>query len=80
MKRVVLSVFFLGVSVALMLAGVWVLLRVALSIPPEAGPVGRALWVLRAMLLGMLVLVGLLYFATRLAVRLFADESANERR
>ncbi len=80
MKRVILSILFLGVSVAMMLVGVGTLLLMTTRIPPQTGPVGHALWVLGAMLFGMLVLVGLLYLSTRLAVRLFADESGNQRR
>ncbi len=80
MKRVLLSVVFLAVSVAMLLAGVGALLRVATRIPQQAGLVWHALWVLGVMLFGMLVLAGVVYLSTRLAVRLFADESANERR
>jgi hypothetical protein len=80
MKRVVLSILFLGVSVAMMLAGVGTLVLVTTRIPPQTGPVGHALWVLGAMLFGMLVLMGLLYLSACLAARLFADESENARR
>lgn len=73
MKRWILTSLYLGAGVALMLAAVGVVLYATLRIP-SAGPF-RPLLIAADVLVGVSALVGSVYLAVQLGVRLFAEDA-----
>lgn len=75
MKQVATVAAFLVVGVALTLAAVYLVFSATLQVPGEADSLRRALLIAADVLLGVFVLLGSFWLATRLAVRLFDDRT-----
>lgn len=71
MKRILQGVLTALAAVAMTLAAMFVLVRASMAVARMTNPILRAAAVTAELILGVLVLVGTVYVATRLAVRIF---------
>ena len=73
MKKMVLAVLTALLTVAMTLVAMLVLVQATLTVAQMTNPMLRALAVAAELVLGVVLLVGTVYLATRLAVRIFGD-------
>ena len=71
MKKMVLAVLTALLTVAMTLVAMLVLVEATLTVAQMTNPMLRALAVAAELVLGVVLLVGTVYLATRLAVRIF---------
>ena len=71
MKKMVLAVLTALLTVAMTLVAMLVLVQATLTVAQMTNPMLRALAVAAELVLGVVLLVGTVYLATRLAVRIF---------
>ncbi len=79
MKRFLAAILSMVVGAGLTLAGVLALVKATFMIAQISSPPLRALAIAVELLLGVVVLVGSVFLATRLAVRLLVPESKTTR-
>ncbi len=80
MKRLLVAALTPLLVVAMTLAGVFVLVSASIEVAQMNSPLLRAVAVVAELTLGVLLLVGTVYLATRVAVLIFGDKSPNPRR
>ena len=73
MKKMVLAVLTALLTVAMTLVAMLVLVQATLTVAQMTNPMLRALAVAAELVLGVVLLVGTVYLATRLAVRIFGS-------
>ena len=71
MKKMLLAALAALLTVAMTLVAMLVLVEATLSVAQMTNPLQRALAVMAELILGVVLLVGTVYLATRLAVRIF---------
>lgn len=80
MKRLFAAVLTPLLVVAMTLAAVVVLVGASIRVAQMDSPLLRAVAITAELALGVLLLVGTVYLATRAAVLIFGDKSPNPRR
>ena len=73
MKRLLASVFTALLVVTMTLAAVFLLTKASLIVSQMTNPLMRAMAVIAELVLGVVLLLGTVYLAVRLAVRIFGD-------
>ena len=76
MKRILASILTTILIVALTLAAMFVLVGATLKVTAIASPVQRAAAIAAEIVLGIVLLLGTVWLATHLAVRIFQIEEA----
>ena len=76
MKRVFASVLTTVLIVAMTLAAMFTLVRTTVYVTSIASPMQRAAAIAAELLLGVVLLLGTVWLATHLAVRIFGGEDA----
>lgn len=79
MKKVLAAVLTTLLVVAMALAAVFLLVGATITVAQMASPLLRAIAVTLELILGVLLLVGTVYVATRVAVLLFSESSPDPR-
>ncbi len=79
MKRLLAAVLTTLLIVAMTLGAMLVLVRATLEVAQMSNPLLRALAVVAELVLGVVLLVGTVYLATHLAVRIFSERTARPR-
>ncbi len=79
-KKILAGTLTILMAVAMTLGAMFVLVRATLAVAQMANPMAQALAVGVEIVLGVILLVGTVYLATRLAVRIFGKpvRTANE--
>jgi hypothetical protein len=77
MKTILASIFTILLIVSMTLAAMFVLVRTTLYVTAIASPVTRAGAILCELLLGVVLLLGTVWLATHLAVRIFKHDQAS---
>ncbi len=80
MKRLLAAALTTLLVVVMTLAAVFVLVGASLGVAQMENPLLRAVGVAAELTLGVLLLVGTVYIATRVAVLIFGREPTNPRR
>jgi hypothetical protein len=76
MKRIFLSVLTTILIVAMSLAAMFTLVRTTIYVTSIPSPLQRAVAIVAELLLGVILLLGTVWLATHLAVRIFAVKDA----
>jgi hypothetical protein len=76
MKRIFLSVLTAILIVAMTLAAMFTLVRTTIYVTSIPSPLQRAVAIAAELLLGVVLLLGTVWLATHLAVRIFAVKDA----
>jgi hypothetical protein len=79
MKKILASVFTVVLTIAMTLAAMFTLVRATVYVTSIDSPAPRALAVGAELVLGVVLLLGTLWLATHLAVRIFGKTSAPAR-
>jgi uncharacterized PurR-regulated membrane protein YhhQ (DUF165 family) len=79
MKKILASVFTVVLTIAMTLAAMFTLVRATVYVTSIDSPAPRALAVGAELVLGVVLLLGTLWLATHLAVRIFGKKSAPAR-
>jgi len=79
MKRLLAAVLTTLLIVAMTLGAMLVLVRATLEVAQMSNPLLRALAVVAELVLGVVLLVGTVYLATHLAVRIFGERTGRPR-
>jgi hypothetical protein len=79
MKRLLAAVLTTLLIVAMTLGAMLVLVRATLEVAQMSNPLLRALAVVAELVLGVVLLVGTVYLATHLAVRIFGERTERPR-
>lgn len=79
MKRLLAAVLTALLIVAMTLGAMLVLVRATLEVAQMSNPLLRALAVVAELVLGVVLLVGTVYLATHLAVRIFGERTKRPR-
>ncbi len=79
MKRLLAAVLTTLLIVAMTLGAMLVLVRATLEVAQMSNPLLRALAVVAELVLGVVLLVGTVYLATHLAVRIFGEKTGRPR-
>lgn len=79
MKTIVASVLTIILIVALTLAAMFTLVRVTVYVTSIASPVHRSAAIAAELLLGVILLLGTVWVATHLAVRIFGTKHLSGR-
>ena len=79
MKKMLFAALATLLIVAMTLLAMLVLVQATLTVAQMTSPLLRALAVMAELILGVLLLVGTVYFATRLAVRIFGGRPMDPR-
>ena len=79
MKRILAAVLTTLLAVILTLVAVVVVVRATLRVAQMTHPLLRAAAVVAELVLGVILLVGTVYLATHLAVRIFATDPPEKR-
>ncbi len=79
MKKVLAAVLTTLLVVAMALAAVFLLVGATITVAQMGSPLLRAIAVTLELILGVLLLVGTVYVATRVAVLLFSESSPDPR-
>ena len=79
MKQLLAAVLTTLLIVAMTLGAMLVLVRATLEVAQMSNPVLRALAVVAELVLGVVLLVGTVYLATHLAVRIFGERTGRPR-
>ncbi|HME11341.1 MAG TPA: hypothetical protein VKF79_00670 [Candidatus Acidoferrum sp.] len=77
MKKVLASFFTIILVVAITLAAIFLLVRATLYVTAIASPLGRAGAIVAELVLGVVLLLGTVWVATHLAVRIFSTKESN---
>ncbi len=76
MKRVLASIVTTILIVAMSLGAMFILVKTTIYVTSISSPLPRALAMCAEMLLGVVLLLGTVWLATHLAVRIFKNDSA----
>jgi hypothetical protein len=76
MKRIVASIITTVLIVAMSLGAMFILVKTTIYVTSISSPLPRALAMCAEMLLGVVLLLGTVWLATHLAVRIFKNDSA----
>jgi hypothetical protein len=79
MKKVLASIMTIVLVVAITLGAIFLLVRATLFVTALASPLARAGAIVAEMFLGVVLLVGTVWLATHLAVRIFSVPEDAER-
>ncbi len=79
MKKILASFFTVIMVVAITLAAIFVLVRATLYVTDIVSPLERAGAIVAELLLGVALLLGTVWLATHLAVRIFSKPETNDR-
>jgi len=77
MKKMLLAALAALLTVAMTLVAMLVLVEATLTVAQMTSPLQRALAVMAELILGVVLLVGTVYLATRLAVRIFGGRTTD---
>jgi hypothetical protein len=75
MKRIVASVLTTVLIVAMTLAAMFTLVRATVYVTSVASPLQRAVAIVAELILGVVLLLGTVWLATHLAVRIFGAKN-----
>ena len=76
MKRIIASILTTILIVAMTLAAIFTLVRTTIYVTSIASPVQRTVAIAAELLLGVVLLLGTVWLATHLAVRIFGVKGA----